>query len=78
MSMGSSWQRFSTPVAPERGAFPLDLQGECQELVQQYLACLKLNATASDCKHISKSYLKCRMDHNLMETDDFKNLGFKD
>ena len=25
---------------------------------------------------MAKDYLKCRMDHNLMAPDDFKNLGF--
>jgi cytochrome c oxidase assembly protein subunit 19 len=30
------------------------------------------------CREQAKSYLKCRMDRNLMAPDSMKNLGFHD
>jgi cytochrome c oxidase assembly protein subunit 19 len=74
MPIGSSLSSLPSPVPPERGAFPLDLEGKCKDLVVEYLKCLKSN---KNCRHISKEYLKCRMDNGLMVKDDFKNLGFK-
>ncbi|KAI9011168.1 hypothetical protein BC832DRAFT_529365 [Gaertneriomyces semiglobifer] len=75
----NSWQRFSRPDPPERGAFPLDLNGECQSLVKLYLTCVKeAKGDNTKCKSLAKNYLKCRMDHNLMTKDEFKNLGFHD
>ncbi|KAI8825688.1 uncharacterized protein EV422DRAFT_136968 [Fimicolochytrium jonesii] len=77
MSMGSSWQRFSRAEAPERGAFPLDLNGECQDFVKIYMACLKeAKGNNGRCKPLAREYLKCRMDHGLMNKEDFRNLGF--
>lgn len=93
--MGSSWQSFSVPIPPERGAFPLDLQKSCKKLVDAYVACIKTtgadrrsrsSTTATEqsktsidptCRELSKAYLKCRMDHGLMERDKLENLGFQ-
>ncbi|KAI9811528.1 MAG: Cytochrome c oxidase assembly protein cox19 [Thelocarpon impressellum] len=43
-----------------------------------YLSCLKRVRGSNDpeCRAISKAYLQCRMDHNLMAKDEFRNLGF--
>ncbi|KAI9102827.1 hypothetical protein DFS34DRAFT_577374 [Phlyctochytrium arcticum] len=77
--MGSSWQRFSRPDPPERGAFPLDLNGDCQDLVKEYLKCVKsAKGDNPKCKPLAKAYLKCRMDHGLMTRDAFENLGFRE
>ncbi|CAZ81144.1 unnamed protein product [Tuber melanosporum] len=48
--------------------------------MQDYLACLKKvrGANAHECRILAKAYLKCRMDHNLMARDEFRNLGFQD
>jgi cytochrome c oxidase assembly protein subunit 19 len=79
MSMGSSWQNFSTPTPPERGSFPLDFYGECNEFVRAYMNCLKSNKNdAMICKPLSKKYLQCRMDKGLMEKEDLRKLGFRD
>ncbi|KAI9851878.1 MAG: Cytochrome c oxidase assembly protein cox19 [Vezdaea acicularis] len=45
-----------------------------------YLACLKKVRGTNDpeCRMLAKAYLQCRMDHNLMAKDEFKNLGFGD
>lgn len=67
------------PVPPEKGAFPLDHEGECKALIAQYLRCLKTHEYESQgCTHLSKDYLRCRMERGLMVEEDFSNLGFKD
>ncbi|GAM41364.1 cytochrome c oxidase assembly protein [Talaromyces pinophilus] len=79
------------PTPPERGSFPLDHDGECKHLIQNYLKCLKSQGGVNneDCRKLAKGYLSCRMDklltvctfnRNLMAPDEFKNLGleFKD
>ena len=36
--------------------------GECKEFMTQYLECLKINSsTSSECRHLNKDYLNCRM-----------------
>ncbi|RKF60674.1 Cytochrome c oxidase assembly protein COX19 [Erysiphe neolycopersici] len=68
------------PTPPERGSFPLDHDGECKEIMTQYLSCIKSKkgSNAVECRNIAKSYLGCRMDKNLMAKDEFENLGFKE
>lgn len=67
-----------TPVPPQRGSFPVDHDGECAELVNKYLQCIKLSQgqNSSNCRIIAKRFLECRMSHDLMDRDDWKNLGF--
>ncbi|KAL3143101.1 hypothetical protein ABBQ38_003374 [Trebouxia sp. C0009 RCD-2024] len=80
MSAGGAFggSRGYQPRAPEKGVFPLDHFGECKQISQQYLACLKENANdAAKCREISKLYLQCRMDRNLMARQDLKELGFR-
>ncbi|PWW76048.1 hypothetical protein C7212DRAFT_295718 [Tuber magnatum] len=69
-----------SPTPPERGSFPLDHDGECKPVMQDYLACLKKvrGTNAHECRILAKAYLKCRMDRNLMAPDEFRNLGFQD
>ncbi|KAI9660825.1 MAG: Cytochrome c oxidase assembly protein cox19 [Trizodia sp. TS-e1964] len=66
------------PTPPERGSFPLDHDGDCKSVMERYLSCLKREKGINEdgCRQLAKSYLQCRMDHNLMAKDDFKNLGF--
>ncbi|KZF18825.1 hypothetical protein L228DRAFT_251672 [Xylona heveae TC161] len=68
------------PTPPERGSFPLDHDGECKPVMAEYLRCLRRVRGTNDpeCRLLAKSYLQCRMEHNLMAPDDFKNLGFGD
>ena len=36
--------------------------GECKEFMTQYLECLKSNSsTSSECRHLNRDYLNCRM-----------------
>ena len=69
----SSW----TPNPPERGSFPLDHEHDCSHIMKDYVACIKLvqGSNAHGCRLLAKSYLKCRMDHGLMDRDEWKNLG---
>ncbi|KAK8252003.1 hypothetical protein IWZ00DRAFT_260146 [Phyllosticta capitalensis] len=72
--------KVQKPIPPERGSFPLDHFGECKAVMGQYMRCLKAHKGTNDeeCRMLAKSYLKCRMDHNLMAPDEMKNLGFEE
>ncbi|GAA6050099.1 hypothetical protein JCM3770_001371 [Rhodotorula araucariae] len=64
---------------PLKGSFPLDHDGECKDYMVRYLKCMKANKQQStECRHLSKDYLKCRMDRGLMERTDFEALGFQE
>ncbi|KAJ7071492.1 hypothetical protein C8F01DRAFT_974946 [Mycena amicta] len=66
------------PSPPERGAFPLDHDGECKDQMKIYMTCLRSNANESTpCRTLSKDYLDCRMTKGLMERDEWQNLGFQ-
>ena len=76
--MGSSWQQFSNATPPERGSFPLDFTGICNQNVKEYLKCLKVNKSrAITCRTLLKEYLDCRMKNNLMDKEDFISLGLE-
>ncbi|KAK9821061.1 hypothetical protein WJX74_007551 [Apatococcus lobatus] len=63
--------------APEKGIFPLDHFGECKQVKEEYLACLKEQKGAADnCKQVAQQYLQCRMDRNLMARQEMSELGF--
>ncbi|KIM85482.1 hypothetical protein PILCRDRAFT_817510 [Piloderma croceum F 1598] len=65
-----------SPRPPDRGSFPLDHYGECKKQMMQYMDCLRQNSsTSTPCRVLSKDYLDCRMNHGLMERDEWKNLG---
>ncbi|KAI9899607.1 hypothetical protein N3K66_006068 [Trichothecium roseum] len=66
------------PKPPQRGSFPLDHDGECRDVMKNYLACMKKvrGVNEDECRDLAKSYLTCRMDNNLMARDEFKNLGY--
>ena len=64
---------------PERGIFPLDHDGECKMQIKLYLDCLKTSKSEhNSCRALSKSYLECRMDNQLMAREDLSNLGLGD
>ena len=70
--------RLSRPTPPARGSFPLDHDNECQPLMKAYLACLRgaKGVNSEPCRDISKRYLQCRMERNLMARDEMRNLGY--
>jgi len=70
--------RSPAPTPPEKGSFPLDHLGECKQVMHRYLKCIHENSrVARNCTEISKEYLNCRMDKELMEKEDLSKLGFK-
>eukprot|EP00549_Striatella_unipunctata_P006405 CAMPEP_0118675176 /NCGR_PEP_ID=MMETSP0800-20121206/1305_1 /TAXON_ID=210618 ORGANISM="Striatella unipunctata, Strain CCMP2910" /NCGR_SAMPLE_ID=MMETSP0800 /ASSEMBLY_ACC=CAM_ASM_000638 /LENGTH=82 /DNA_ID=CAMNT_0006570467 /DNA_START=143 /DNA_END=391 /DNA_ORIENTATION=+ len=45
--------------------------------METYLSCLHSNKDMHHkCKHLSKEYLECRMDHELMAKEDLNKLGY--
>ncbi|CAK9057657.1 unnamed protein product [Durusdinium trenchii] len=74
MSMG---KRIMPGRPPDKGSFPLDHFSECSDLKEEYLRCLKENKHDNmSCRYLSKKYLQCRMDRNLMRREPMKSLGF--
>ena len=65
------------PLAPEKGVFPLDHFGECKKAMRVYLACLRKHGDdTAACREVSKKYLECRMDRELMAKQPLEELGF--
>lgn len=77
MSSHTFSQKTFKPTPPEKGSFPLDHEGLCRELMIKYMRCLVENKNvSSNCRDISKDYLACRMDNNLMAREEWSQLGF--
>ncbi|KAK7845312.1 uncharacterized protein LOC112032414 [Quercus suber] len=79
MSAGGAFggNRGLRPVPPEKGVFPLDHMHLCDLEKKEYLSCLKSSGHNSEtCRHLSKKYLQCRMEKNLMAKQDMSELGF--
>lgn len=71
--------QYHAKVPPLKGAFPLDHDGECKQVVSHYLACLKqFQSQQEPCRSLAKEYLDCRMRHGLMAPEEWSKLGFKD
>lgn len=63
---------------PDKGSFPLDHQAECKTQMEAYMECMKANAMETiRCREPSAAYLRCRMERNLMATEDLEKLGFR-
>ncbi|KAK4590745.1 hypothetical protein RGQ29_021067 [Quercus rubra] len=79
MSAGGAFggNRGLRPIPPEKGVFPLDHMHLCDLEKKEYLSCLKSSGHNSEkCRHLSKKYLQCRMEKNLMAKQDMSELGF--
>eukprot|EP00936_MAST-01D_sp_MAST-1D-sp1_P002366 g2366.t1 len=62
--------------APDRGSFPLDHHSECKSEVEAFLRCLQESSSEHvRCKRLSKAYLQCRMDKELMARENLDDLG---
>ena len=60
---------------PQRGIFPLDHDAECKPFIEKYLACLnESNDVHHKCKPLSKDYLQCRMDKQLMSKENLNDV----
>lgn len=65
------------PRPPDKGSFPLDHDGECREAMVLFMDCMRRNEFDSHkCRSLSKAYLKCRMEKDLMAKEDLSKLGF--
>mmetsp|Transcript_7249 Transcript_7249/g.14318 ORF Transcript_7249/g.14318 Transcript_7249/m.14318 type:complete len:116 (-) Transcript_7249:476-823(-) len=65
----SAGKQFVKP--PQRGIFPLDHDAECKTKMKEYLECLKEEKNKHHkCRELSKDYLQCRMDHELMAKEN--------
>ncbi|KAJ0680259.1 putative cysteine alpha-hairpin motif superfamily [Helianthus annuus] len=50
----------------------------CDQEKKEYISCLKTSGHKSEiCRHLSKKYLECRMEKNLMAKQDMSELGFR-
>lgn len=79
MSQVGPSAQYHAKTAPINGAFPLDHDGECKEIVGRYLACLKMHGQLlAPCRALARDYFACRMEHGLMSRDDLQTLGFSD
>merc|ERR550537_2143655 len=62
---------------PDKGSFPIHHFQECSDVKAEYLRCLKEHSFDNmSCRYLSKKYLECRMDHNLMRREPMQSLGF--
>ena len=69
----SSSKQFVRP--PQRGIFPLDHDAECKAPMEAYLSCLQSNKDQHcQCRDLSKDYLQCRMDRQLMAKEDLNEV----
>lgn len=67
------------PTPPDKGSFPLDHEGHCKKVMINYMVCLTKNDNDnSKCRQEAKDYLGCRMDNNLMATEEWGKLGYAD
>lgn len=79
MASNTFGQKIFNPVAPVKGSFPLDHEGECKKFMLRYMICLRENGNQnSECRKLSKDYLDCRMEKQLMAREDWSKLGFGD
>mmetsp|Transcript_59025 Transcript_59025/g.110589 ORF Transcript_59025/g.110589 Transcript_59025/m.110589 type:complete len:140 (-) Transcript_59025:40-459(-) len=77
MSEVSMGKRIMPGRPPDKGSFPLDHFSECSRLKDEYLKCLKQHSHDNmSCRYLSKQYLQCRMDKNLMRKEPMQQLGF--
>ncbi len=79
MASNTFGQKTFSPIAPVKGSFPLDHEGECKKFMLRYMICLRENGNQnSECRALSKDYLDCRMEKQLMAREDWSKLGFGD
>eukprot|EP00929_Paragymnodinium_shiwhaense_P121365 TRINITY_DN93599_c0_g1_i1.p2 TRINITY_DN93599_c0_g1~~TRINITY_DN93599_c0_g1_i1.p2 ORF type:complete len:141 (+),score=47.92 TRINITY_DN93599_c0_g1_i1:89-511(+) len=77
MSQMSMGKRTMVGSPPDKGSFPIDHFNECTNIKTDYLKCLKENNSDNlSCRYLSKKYLQCRMDNNLMREEPMERLGF--
>ena len=77
MSSPNSSHTRSGVSAPEKGSFPLDHFKECEDIIENYLFCIrKHELMPKRCQKLQVEYLNCRMEHGLMKKESMEDLGF--
>jgi cytochrome c oxidase assembly protein subunit 19 len=67
------------PRPPEKGSFPLDHLGECKNVVERVLQCMRDHKQeARFCRQEFRDYLQCRMERGLMQKEEWDKLGLDD
>ena len=70
----SSSKQYVRP--PQRGVFQLDHDAECKPFIEKYMACLNdSNDVHHKCKELSKEYLQCRIDRQLMSKENLDDVS---
>jgi cytochrome c oxidase assembly protein subunit 19 len=76
---GMNFQKKFNTTPPDKGSFPIDHEGDCKKRMLLFMRCLaKNNNDNSLCRTEAKEYLDCRMEHGLMQKEEWKKLGFHD
>lgn len=79
MTFGTVGAKSLIKVAPLKGSFPIDHEGDCRQIMQEYLLCVRENkGDAIPCRQITRRYLECRMQNGLMAEEPLSLLGFPD
>src|SRR3546814_880993 len=80
MNVQTVRSKGSTPIPPEKGAFPLDHFAECTDKFKEYMKCITNSkfTNSPECRMASMDYLTCRMEKGLMAKEDRNKLGFAD
>uniref|UniRef100_A0A8R1DE80 CHCH domain-containing protein n=1 Tax=Caenorhabditis japonica TaxID=281687 RepID=A0A8R1DE80_CAEJA len=77
MSQTGPFIRVNTVSAPLKGSFPLDHEGTCKLEMLNYMVCLhEKKQQNSECRQSAKDYFECRMNHGLMDKEEWNRLGY--
>jgi len=76
--MATPRAKSTSARAPERGVFALDHFGECAREGETYVTCVKTSEDArARCRALAETYLRCRMDAELMARSTMEELGLR-
>ncbi|VDL69340.1 unnamed protein product [Nippostrongylus brasiliensis] len=79
MSQAGPFNRVQSVSPPLKGSFPLDHERTCKLEMLKYMCCLhEQKHLNSECRSAAKAYFQCRMDHGLMDKDEWSRLGYGD
>uniref|UniRef100_A0A1I7XBY0 Cytochrome c oxidase assembly protein COX19 n=1 Tax=Heterorhabditis bacteriophora TaxID=37862 RepID=A0A1I7XBY0_HETBA len=88
MSQTGPFIKVQSVSPPLKGSFPLDHEGICKlEMLSllklfnltvfRYMCCLhEKKQLNTECRDNAKAYFKCRMEHGLMDNDEWEKLGY--
>ena len=68
--------RSTRVYPPEKGSFPIDHDGVCEQPRLAYMQCLRNKLVMNECRSAARAYLQCRIDQGLMVRASLDELGF--